>query len=63
MILYAIVSEVSIGALFLAGIIPGLILAGVFAAFCILQGVRRAGMSAPKRQSFWAMLGATRRSI
>ena len=43
MILYAIVSEVSIGALFLAGLLPGLILASVFAVFCIIQGSRRQG--------------------
>ena len=34
MILYAIVSEASIGALFLAGIIPGLMLALMFSAYC-----------------------------
>lgn len=37
MILYAIVSEVSIGALFLAGIVPGLLLATVFCLFCMVQ--------------------------
>ena len=47
MILYAIVSEVSIGALFLAGLLPGLILASVFAVFCIIQGSRRQGQKAP----------------
>jgi len=63
MILYAIVSEVSIGALFLAGLLPGLILAGVFAVFCIIQGSRRKGLKAPERQSLAQMIGATRRSI
>lgn len=37
MILYAIVSEVSIGALFLAGIIPGLMLAIIFSAYCMIS--------------------------
>ena len=63
MILYAIVSEVSIGALFLAGIIPGLILAGAFAIFCILQGLQRDSVAAPDRKSFLQMIGATKRSI
>ena len=63
MILYAIVSEVSIGALFLAGLLPGLILAFVFAIFCIIQGSRRQGQKAPERQSLAQMMVATRRSM
>lgn len=63
MILYAIVSEVSIGALFLAGIIPGLLLAFVFAVFCIAQASRRQDMTAPERAAFAKILEATRRSI
>ena len=63
MILYAIVSEVSIGALFLAGLLPGLILASVFAVFCIIQGSRRQGQKAPDRQTLSQMIGATRTSM
>ena len=63
MILYAIVSEVSIGALFLAGLLPGLILAAVFAVFCIIQGSRRQGQKAPERQTLRQMIGATKASI
>ncbi len=63
MILYAIVSEVSIGALFLAGIIPGVILALIFAGFCIAQAYRRDDVSAPGRASFKKLVRATRRSI
>jgi C4-dicarboxylate transporter, DctM subunit len=37
LILYAIVTETSIGALFLAGIVPGLFMAMIFAGFCMLQ--------------------------
>ncbi len=37
MILYAIVSEVSIGALFLAGIIPGLLMALIFSGYCMVS--------------------------
>ena len=63
MILYAIVSEVSIGALFLAGLLPGLILASVFAVFCIIQGSRRQGQKAPERQTLSQMIGATKTSV
>ena len=63
MILYAIVSEVSIGALFLAGLLPGLILASVFAVFCIIQGSRRQGQKAPERQTLSQMIGATKPSV
>jgi len=63
MILYAIVSEVSIGALFLAGIIPGLLMAVIFAAFCIAQASWRRGVAAPAWAG-WARLGvAIRRSV
>jgi C4-dicarboxylate transporter DctM subunit len=40
MILYAIVSEVSIGALFLAGIVPGILLALIFSLYCVFEGNR-----------------------
>lgn len=63
MILYAIVSEVSIGALFLAGLLPGLILASVFAVFCIIQGSRRQGQKAPERQTLSQMILATKTSM
>ncbi|MEJ8570088.1 TRAP transporter large permease [Microbaculum marinum] len=65
MILYAIVSEVSIGALFLAGMVPGLIMALVFAVYCIVSagrdveappwaGWRRTAVAI--RRSIWAVL-------
>jgi C4-dicarboxylate transporter DctM subunit len=63
MILYAIVSEVSIGALFLAGIIPGLLMALVFSVFCVIQASRRKNISSPKAASFEVMFAATKRSI
>jgi C4-dicarboxylate transporter, DctM subunit len=66
MILYAIVSEASIGALFLAGIIPGLLLAMIFAAWSIFSAYRRGAKSPPYaglpkilravRKSIWAIL-------
>ena len=41
MILYAIVSETSIGALFIAGLIPGIMMALLFAVYCMGQGYFR----------------------
>jgi C4-dicarboxylate transporter DctM subunit len=66
MILYAIVTEVSIGALFLAGIVPGLMMALIFAVYCMVHatisgdikqewiGWRKCG--AAIRTSIWALL-------
>jgi C4-dicarboxylate transporter DctM subunit len=65
MILYAIVSEASIGALFLAGIVPGILLALIFAAWCMVQAPARDAASQwvgwltvgrAVRRSFWALL-------
>jgi len=63
MILYAIVSEVSIGALFLAGIIPGLIMALIFAAYCIVRASLRGDAAAPDRASLAKVIAAIKRSI
>ncbi|SDD55605.1 TRAP transporter large permease [Ruegeria marina] len=63
MILYAIVSEASIGALFLAGIIPGLLLALAFSIFCILQARSRPEIAAPQRADRRELAQAFRRSI
>ena len=41
MIVYALVSGASIGALFVAGILPGLLMCGGFMAVCYVQGRRR----------------------
>ena len=64
MILYAIVSEVSIGALFLAGIVPGLLMALIFSAYCVVSAGGQdtppwAGwrhLSAAFRRSFFAVM-------
>ncbi len=67
LILYAIVTETSIGALFLAGMIPGIIMALIFAGFCMVQARTRTdiekapfvGMAAAGkaiRKSIWALL-------
>lgn len=67
MILYAVVTDASIGALFLAGILPGLMMAAIFAGFGWLrarrldsirsqpwQGLGR--VAASLRKSVWAVL-------
>ena len=67
MILYAIVSDASIGALFLAGLIPGLIVAAIFAVFSWVQAnahgetQKQDWVGAPEvlralRRSIWAVL-------
>jgi len=67
MILYAIVSGTSIGALFIGGIIPGLIIAGLFSAYCVfsarwqpdLTSEPRASMSeilTTLHKAFWALI-------
>lgn len=62
MILYAIVSEASIGALFLAGIIPGLLLALLFAAYSIVSATIR-GADRPPYAGTGRILRAIRKSI
>ena len=43
LILYGVVSETSIGALFIAGLLPGLLLAFVFALYCVLKNLNTEG--------------------
>mgnify|MGYP000014378299 CR=1 FL=1 len=62
MILYSVVSDASIGALFLAGIVPGLMLAAIFSAWCIATAMVRRDDS-PPFAGFGAMSRAVRRSI
>jgi tripartite ATP-independent transporter DctM subunit len=39
MIVWAVLTEISIGALFVAGLLPGLILASLFCAYCIITAI------------------------
>ncbi|TWT09482.1 TRAP transporter large permease [Reyranella sp. CPCC 100927] len=71
MVLYGFVSDTSIGALFMAGVVPGLLLAAIFAVYCMVTEGRRerrlgpayvrpARASGPEmgtalRRSFWAL--------
>ncbi|MDX2222206.1 MAG: TRAP transporter large permease [Rhodospirillaceae bacterium] len=52
LVIYGVIVEQSVGALLLAGLIPGLITAAVYAAVCILVVVRNPGLARPEpRQS------------
>lgn len=63
MILYAVVSDTSIGALFAAGLVPGLLLAGVFAAFCMTQAFAHSGGERLPRASIAQMVRAVWRAF
>lgn len=51
MLVYGIVAEVSIGKLFIAGVIPGIILAGAFSTFTILRCLKNPDLS-PQGDSY-----------
>jgi len=67
MVLYGVVAEASIGGLFMAGIVPGLLMAGIFIAWCMgasafgSRPMRREPratlreMAAAVRKSLWAL--------
>ena len=65
MILYAVVSDTSIGALFMAGLVPGLMVAALFAAYAILSAKGQGAQRLPRaslgeaaaaiRKSAWAL--------
>lgn len=68
MVLYGLVADTSIGALFMAGIIPGLMMASIFAGYCMLTQRSPGPAGAPRppraslaeagtaiRRSFWAL--------
>lgn len=63
MILYAIVTDASIGALFLAGVVPGLLMALLFAVFSWVQANRHGGTQKQEWVGTRALLDAMRRSI
>jgi C4-dicarboxylate transporter DctM subunit len=67
LILYAIVTETSIGALFLAGMIPGILMALIFALFCMANAALRKDVRRDEwigwkecmlalRKAIWALL-------
>jgi C4-dicarboxylate transporter DctM subunit len=72
MILYGFVSDTSIGALFMAGVLPGIMISAIFAAYCMITEYRREKKLGPAyvrprratlpeaataiRKSFWALI-------
>jgi C4-dicarboxylate transporter DctM subunit len=63
MILYGIVSETSIGALFFAGLIPGLILAVIFAAYAMWASGHGEASTRQERATLAEVGGAMKRSL
>ncbi|TRW95368.1 TRAP transporter large permease [Paracoccus sp. M683] len=63
MILYAVVANASIGALFLAGIIPGLLLALIFAVYCLMSARRDERIESAPFPGWGAVLRAMNKSI
>jgi len=68
MVLYGVASDTSIGALFMAGVLPGLMIAGIFAGWCMLTERRRelrlgAVYTRPPRASLGECLASLRKSF
>jgi len=65
MVLYAVVADASIGQLFMAGVIPGLMMAGMFSIYCMVsQGLAgKAAIKRPPRASVFEMLVAIKKSF
>ena len=52
MIIYAILAEVSIGKMFMAGILPGLLLSGVYSAYIIFRGIKDPNIAPRAQESY-----------
>ncbi len=52
MIVYAILAEVSIGKMFMAGILPGLLLAGIYSSYIIYRGIRDPSIAPQTQDSY-----------
>lgn len=63
LILYAIVSETSIGALFIAGLIPGILMALLFALYCVGQAYFRKNIKDTVWIGWRACAGAMKKSV
>ncbi len=64
MILYAIVSDASIGALFVAGLVPGIMLALIFALNCVLFHRAEGPVEGKRQFAGWhSLLHALKRSL
>ncbi|MCC6380020.1 MAG: TRAP transporter large permease [Burkholderiales bacterium] len=64
MVLFGVVSDTSIGALFMAGVVPGLLLAAIFAVYCMTSArLNRGTVKQEPRATAGEILGALRRSF
>jgi len=54
MIIYGVLSDTSIGKLFIGGILPGLVLAGLYSCYIVIQAKLRPGIVPSHRESFTA---------
>ncbi len=52
MIVYAILAEVSIGKMFIAGIFPGLLLAGIYSSYIVYRGIRNPEIAPQSQESY-----------
>jgi len=52
MIVYAIQAEVSIGKMFMAGVLPGLLLAGIYSAYIIYRGIKNPEIAPRTQQNY-----------
>jgi len=52
MIIYGVLSDTSIGKLFIGGILPGLVLAGLYSCYIVIQAKLRPGIVPSHRESF-----------
>ncbi len=63
MILYGVVAEASIGALFIAGLLPGLLLSLAFAAYCMARHAGSTQVAREPRAGFNEVVRALRRAF
>jgi tripartite ATP-independent transporter DctM subunit len=52
MIVYAILAEVSIGKMFMAGILPGLLLSGIYSCYIIYRGIRNPEIAPQSKEEY-----------
>lgn len=63
MVLYGVVSDTSIGALFIGGMLPGLAVAALFCVYCVIRAARDPEQTQPTRASAAEILVALRRAF
>ncbi|MDD3517716.1 MAG: TRAP transporter large permease [Chromatiales bacterium] len=63
MVLYGVVTETSIGALFMAGLLPGLMIAALFALWCLFDARRNGRLRVEPRADWHERMRAARRAV